>query len=54
MQRTGIVPSSPATACEMSRSSWIAGISGPTPTIWGRSASPGEEQPREEPEPPLH
>ena len=39
MQRTGIVPSRPATACEVSRSSWIAGISGPMPTSCGRSAS---------------
>ena len=39
MQSTGIVPSSPATACETPRSCWIEGSSGPTPTSCGRSAS---------------
>src|SRR4051812_6560042 len=39
MQRTGIVPSSPTTACEVPNASWIDGISGPTPTICGRSVS---------------
>jgi len=39
MHSTGIVPSSPATACETPRSSWISGSSGPAPTSCGRSAS---------------
>ena len=39
MHSTGIVPSRPATACDMSRSSWIDGMSGPMPTSCGRSAS---------------
>ena len=39
MQSTGIVPSSPATACETPRSVWIAGSSGPMPTSCGRSVS---------------
>ena len=39
MHSTGIVPSNPITACDVPRSSWIDGISGPIPTIWGRSAS---------------
>src|SRR5581483_5223531 len=45
MQRTGIVPSRPATACGTSRSSWISGISGPTPTIGGRRARPARNRP---------
>ena len=36
MQRTGIVPSNPATACETPRSLSIDGRSGPTPTSCGR------------------
>ena len=39
MHSTGIVPSSPATACETPRSAWMSGSSGPAPTSWGRSAS---------------
>ena len=39
MQSTGIVPSSPTTACEVPKASWIDGIRGPTPTICGRSVS---------------
>ena len=39
IQRTGIVPSSPTTACEVPNASWIEGINGPTPTIWGRNVS---------------
>lgn len=49
MHNTGIVPSRPATACETSRSSWIEGISGPTPTICGRSASPARKSPASRP-----
>ena len=45
MQSTGIVPSRPASACEASRSSWISSISGPTPTICGRSASAARNSP---------
>ena len=37
MQRTGIVPSKPATACVVCRLSCIVGSSGPMPTICGRS-----------------
>ena len=33
MQRTGIVLSSPTTACDVPKASWIIGISGPIPTI---------------------
>ena len=39
MQSTGIVVSSPATACETPRSSSMSGTSGPTPTSCGRRAS---------------
>ena len=35
----GIVPSRPTTACDVPNASWIDGISGPTPTICGRSVS---------------
>ena len=45
MQRTGIVPSSPATACVVARLSWIDGSSGPTPTICGRSVSATKKSP---------
>src|SRR5690349_13677958 len=37
MHSTGIVPSSPTTACDVPNPSWIFGIRGPTPTICGRS-----------------
>ena len=43
MQSTGIVPSRPTTACGASRSSSIAGKSGPTPTICGRSVRAARE-----------
>src|SRR5262249_44754358 len=49
MQRTGIVVSSPATAWETPRSCWISGISGPTPTIGGRSARPARNRPASRP-----
>ena len=39
MQSTGIVPRRPTTAWDVPNASWIEGISGPTPTIWGRSVS---------------
>ena len=39
MQSTGIVPTSPATACETPKSSWMSGMSGPAPTSWGRRAT---------------
>ena len=45
MQRTGIVASSPMRACVVSRSSWISGRSGPTPTICGRSVSATKKSP---------
>lgn len=38
MQRTGMVASSPAAACDLPRSSWMRGTSGPIPTSWGRRA----------------
>ena len=36
MQRTGIVPRRPTTACDVPSASWMDGIRGPTPTICGR------------------
>ncbi len=45
MHSTGIVPSIPTTTCGASRSSSIAGKSGPTPTICGRSANAARKRP---------
>jgi hypothetical protein len=39
MQSTGIVPSRPAIAWLVCSARWMLGISGPAPTIWGRSES---------------
>ena len=44
MQSTGIVPSSPTTACEVPNASWIDGISGPTPDDLRAQRQGGEEQ----------